>query len=167
MTSSDRNAQSPVNAGVIAPPPLLALGALLIGIVLSYLLPSAVLAALSAPVRWGVGGILIVGAAALLLTAAGLFKRAGTSVKPWESSTALVTTGLYRYTRNPMYVGFLLLSFGIAFVGAYDVVVLTTLLLWLVLHVGVIKREEAYLVQLFGDEYTAYKARTPRYGLFL
>ncbi len=167
MKAPDTPHALPHNAGVIAPPPLIALAALLIGIAISHFYPTDYLASISASLRYIIGGTLVVGSFALLLIAAGLFKRIGTSVKPWKPSTALVTTGLYRFTRNPMYVGFLGLSFGIAFLFARDGVMLTTLVLWAVLHFGVIKREEAYLAKVFGDDYEAFKAKTPRYGLFL
>lgn len=153
------------NAGVIAPPPLIALAMLGLGIGLSYLLPWMFLEALAPIIRFPVAGLLFAIAGACLLTANGLFKRANTSVKPWVSTSALVTTGLYRHTRNPMYVSFLLISFAIAVGFALEGVLLSTCLLWVILHFGVIKREERYLTGLFGQEYTDYCQRVSRYGL--
>ena len=75
----------------------------------------------------GVGGVLIVIGLLLLVFANGLFTRAGTNVIPFQEATALVTDGVYRRTRNPMYLGMLLVLLG-AIVGG-QVVGLTFLVL--------------------------------------
>lgn len=154
-------------AGVIAPPPLIALAMLGLGIGLNYLLRWMFLEVLAPIIRLSVAGLLFVIAGACLLTANGLFQRANTSVKPWVSTSALVTTGIYRYTRNPMYVGFLLISFAIAIGFALEGVLVSTCLLWVILHFGVIKREERYLTVLFGQEYKDYCQQVSRYGFGL
>jgi len=87
---------------------------------------------------------------------------------PWgdvddaAQSTELVTTGLYRYTRNPMVLGFLLLLSGIGWVGQsitamFIIPAIAFVLLWVWLK----RREEPKLEQRFGDAYRAYKATTP------
>ena len=89
--------------------------------------------------------------------------RRGTNIVPTKPTIALATDGIYRFTRNPIYVGGLLGMIGIAL--AFNVVWLLPLLVpsLLALHFGVIRREEQYLEAKFGDEYRRYRARVPRY----
>ena len=84
---------------------------------------------------------------------------------PWKPSSALVTDGIFGWLRNPMYVGlaFLVSGLGIAFASDWTLVMLVVAAL--VIHFGVVKREERYLEAKFGDAYRQYKARVPRYGI--
>ena len=103
------------------------------------------------------------GAGALFVGAFGRFRRAGTAVEPWRPSTALVTGGVYRFTRNPIYLGMALLYFGLAL--AVDSAVTLALLLPLLalVQVGVVSREERYLEAKFGDDYRRYRAAVRRW----
>jgi protein-S-isoprenylcysteine O-methyltransferase Ste14 len=148
--------------GVIAPPPLLFLGAMAIGLALDFgllRLPTG----LPRPLRLGAGAALAASAAALGAAALGRFRRAGTAVEPWRPSAALVTDGVYRFTRNPIYLALALLYLGAAL--ATDSVVALALLLPLlaVVQVGVILREERYLERRFGDKYRSYRASVRRW----
>lgn len=97
------------------------------------------------------------------LLAAGLFNRAGTNVKPWRTTTSLVTGGPFRWTRNPMYLAFTLIYIGLA-IAADSVMTLVLLIpVLLIIHTQVIAREERYLEGKFGDEYRSYKARVRRW----
>src|SRR5918994_1629871 len=80
-------------AGVIAPPPLLFLGGLAVGIGLELLLGSSV----PDGVQWIGGALLVVAGVALLLAFERAFSRRGTAVEPWKPSTAIVTDGPYRF----------------------------------------------------------------------
>jgi protein-S-isoprenylcysteine O-methyltransferase Ste14 len=152
-------------AGVIAPPPLIALAAVLIGFALDWLLPAYLITLLlSFPARVAIGVTLIAAGAALAILGERTFLRAGTEVKPWKPSTALVTDGIYAYMRNPMYVGLALLVTGIGIALASDWTLVMLVLQILIIHFGVIRREERYLEGKFGDDYRRYKARVPRYG---
>jgi len=153
------------NPGVIAPPPLLLLAAIVLGLLLDWLAPAYILVTLlSWPVRVILAIVLIVPAAFLQLTAMRRFHAAGTHVEPWKASTTLVTEGIFSHVRNPMYVGGALLLVGLSILLASDWMLVMTVLFFLVLHVGVVRREERYLEAKFGDAYRAYKARVPRYG---
>ena len=107
-------------------------------------------------------GLLILG---LVLEgwAAGLFKRARTDVLPWKASTALVTTGLYRFSRNPIYLGYTITYVGLG-VGLDSPMALTFVLPSLiVMERFVIAREEAYLETRFGSAYSAYRETVRRW----
>lgn len=146
-------------AGIVAPPPLIYLVPLALGLWLKHWFPRhAAPPRLAAPV--GIACVLLglVGIPAMLA-----FRRARTSWKPWRPSKVLVTDGPYRYSRNPMYLGFTLLYLGITIWVNVLWPVLFLPLVLLMMQVGVISREEAYLERRFGDDYRAYRARVRRW----
>lgn len=152
-------------AGVVAPPPLIAAIAVALGLLLDRLLPAYVLTVLlSFSERIVIGGIVMVAGLALALPAVFAFRRANTHVEPWKPSSALVTDGIFRWLRNPMYVGATLLLVGFAVLFASDWTLVMTIGFALVVHFGVVKREERYLEAKFGDAYRGYKAQVSRYG---
>jgi protein-S-isoprenylcysteine O-methyltransferase Ste14 len=152
-------------AGVIAPPPLIALVTLLVGLVLDWLAPAYVLTALlSRHERIGLGIVLIVAGAALAISGVHAFRRAGTAVKPWKPALHLVANGPYRWLRNPMYVGLALLVAGIGVALASDWTLVMLAPAAFVMHFGVVKREERYLAAKFGESYRQYMDKVPRYG---
>ena len=154
------------NAGVIAPPPLIALAAVVLGLALDWLIPAFVLRVLlSWPERMVIGVVLIAAGAALAIPAMRGFRSAGTHVEPWKPATALVTGGIFGRLRNPMYVGLTLCLAGLSILLASDWMLVMTILFVAVIHFGVVKREERYLEAKFGDAYRQYKARVPRYGI--
>lgn len=150
-------------AGVIARPPLLFLGALLLGGVLDLLLPFPVAIPGGDLVRWTIAGALIL--AGLVLAAAGIrnFSRAGTPVPTNEPTRALVTSGIHGWTRNPIYLGLFLVYFGIGMGVQSAWILILTLPLAITIRYGVVAREEAYLESRFGDAYRTYKARVRRW----
>jgi protein-S-isoprenylcysteine O-methyltransferase Ste14 len=78
---------------------------------------------------------------------------------------ALVTDGVFRHSRNPLYVGIFVALCGIALVFALDWVMVLIVPACVLMHFAVVRREERYLDQKFGDVYRSYKARVPRYLL--
>lgn len=146
-------------AGVVAPPPLVYALPLAGGLLLHHFFPRPCL-----PSTWAhaLGPVLtllgFIGLPAVLA-----FRRAGTNVLPWRPTKALVVTGPYRFTRNPMYLGFTLLYLGITlWVNTlWPLVALPVVLL--VMNRGVIAREEAYLERRFGEPYRAYRASVRRW----
>lgn len=153
-------------AGVIAPPPLVALGAVMLGILLDWLMPAYVLSAvLTRNGRIAISVLLIAAGAALAVAGRGTFVRSGTPVNPYKPSRALVTTGIFAYVRNPMYVGLacLVAGVGVALASDWTLVMLVTAAL--LIHFGVVRREERYLEAKFGDAYRRYTEAVPRYGL--
>jgi len=153
------------NAGVIAPPPLLALAVVVIGLALDWLLPAYVLSLLlSLEDRIVIGVLLIVIGLGLAVSALGLFRSAKTHAEPWKPSTALVTEGIFKWLRNPMYVGVTLILAGLSILLASDWMLVMTIVFVPVIHFGVVKREERYLEAKFGEPYRQYLAKVPRYG---
>jgi protein-S-isoprenylcysteine O-methyltransferase Ste14 len=152
-------------AGVIAPPPLIAAATIVFGLILDWLLPAYVLtAALTFPARIAIGVTIFAAGACFGVPAVLAFRSGDTHVEPWKPSTALVTGGIFRWLRNPMYVGLALGVAGVAIALASDWTLVLLLPAAVVMHVGVVKREERYLDAKFGDAYRGYKAQVPRYG---
>lgn len=153
MTSTD-------HAHVVAPPPLLYLGGLVAAAVLQWywpvaLLPSALAAWLAAPVA-------LVGLA-MNLWGAYTMRRGRTAINPYRSTTSIVDSGAFGFSRNPLYLGMDLLFAGIILWLNSLWGVPVFILLLLVMHYGVILREEHYLESQFGEQYRRYRARVRRY----
>jgi protein-S-isoprenylcysteine O-methyltransferase Ste14 len=150
------------NANVRFPPPLLYLGALLLGWLAGRILGIEGWESYR-ELSLFVGGVFALIGIVLILWAAGLFRRAGTNIRPREPANALVLTGLYRNTRNPMYLGMTLLYFGVAVLLHSLVAILLLVVVLVIMQTQVIAREERYLEGRFGDDYRAYKKRVRRW----
>lgn len=109
------------------------------------------------------GGVLIVAGLLLLVQAGGLFKRAGTDLVPFKNVTALVTTGIYRFTRNPMYLGMTLVLLGCAVTVGAATALLVPVLFMVIIEMRFIRPEEQMLRGLFADEFPAYCQRVRRW----
>jgi len=150
----------PETAGVIAPPPLIYLAGLGLGFALDASLRDT---PIPSAVRWTAGPLLVLVGLALMRSFLRSFHRADTAVRPDRPSSALVTDGPYRFTRNPAYLGMAIACSGIvvwsgqlwAFIGVFAAVV--------VIDRGVIAREERYLAGRFGAEYESLRARVRRW----
>jgi protein-S-isoprenylcysteine O-methyltransferase Ste14 len=160
MDEKQQPGDAPDTPGVIMPPPMILLGFIVLGAVLEMFVPRPF-----AP-DWAqtyLGPALVAGAIAVVIIANWQFKRAGTSVKPWVPTTAIVTTGLFSVSRNPVYAAMVVLLVGLAFAGNTLWVLTATVGFVGVIQYGVILREEAYLERLFGATYADYKARVRRW----
>jgi protein-S-isoprenylcysteine O-methyltransferase Ste14 len=147
-------------SGIRIPPPLFYVAGFLIGVALELAFPID-----DPPLAVSLAGALICGGLWLALDGAAMlfFRRAGTSMVPMNPSSALVTSGPYRFTRNPMYLG---MAFGyIALAFALGVIWALVLLPVVIAAVDrlVIAREETYLVRRFGSVYCDYMARVRRW----
>jgi protein-S-isoprenylcysteine O-methyltransferase Ste14 len=146
--------------GVIALPPLIYLGFLALGLGLDGVWPVAVL-----PEDWqyALGATLVGLGVIVAVVAIRRFKAAGTSFRTHEPATAILNDGPYAVSRNPIYLGLtaVYIGIGIAVDAGWVLVLLGPLLL--VMHFGVIVREERYLERKFGEEYLRYKASVRRW----
>jgi protein-S-isoprenylcysteine O-methyltransferase Ste14 len=150
---------------VIVWPPLLALGTLILGFALEWLAPTFVLRVmLPLGVRVLIALFFVLGGAALAVAARREFLQMGTNVAPSQPALHLVTSGVFAYVRNPMYLGLGLLVAAISFGLASDWTLVLLVPSALVLHYGVVRREESYLTGKFGEPYRRYLTAVPRYG---
>lgn len=146
--------------GVPMPPPFFFAIPLLLALALEWAAPSSFVGGLA---RWLGGGALV--AAGLALDVAGFVtqKRAGTDPIPFHPSTRVVSHGPYRFTRNPMYLGFLLWTLGLAVLFDSGWALLAAPLGLVLVERFVVAREERYLERKFGEEYLSYKRRVRRW----
>jgi len=150
----------PDSPHVIVLPPLLYFGALVAGLLLNWAAPQPIL---SSSARYWAGGALAGVGVLIAAWARSLMERAGTNVNPMLPTTALVTTGPFKRSRNPLYVALTLLYIGLALLTNSLWVLLLIVPVALVMHYGVVRREERYLETKFGDAYRAYHGRVRRY----
>jgi len=152
--------RDPDSPHVIVLPPLLYVVALGAGLLLNWAAPRPLL---SSSLRCWMGGALVVLGLGITGWGRALMARAGTNVNPFQPTTALVTTGPFRFSRNPLYVGLTLAYLGGALLTNSVWVLALLVPVLLVMHYGVVRREERYLEAKFGDAYRAYRGRVRRY----
>ena len=153
-------------AGVIARPILMFPAAILLGFVLEHLLRLPFPISRIGMVHWisaAIAGSLIVIGTAVFAAAVSGFSRAATPLPTNQPARVLVTTGIYRWTRNPVYLAFFLVYGGIGLVVRSPWILMLALPLAIIMRYGVVAREEAYLERRFGDAYRDYKARVRRW----
>ena len=159
------DSRGPANAGVRFPPPLLFVAGLAIGLALDRFVVRMRL-----PGEEGarapfliLGWLGIVSGVAFAAWGIRTFRRARTAIVPNKPARAVVASGPYRWSRNPMYVGLTAVYSGVALLrnAAWPLILLPVVLiaLWFL----VIRREERYLTHAFGDQYTRYRQRVRRW----
>ena len=113
---------------------------------------------------WRYSGILFLAAGFALTIGNGyLFRRLGTPPRPGIKANLLVTSGAFRYTRNPMYLGFLTMLTGTAIVlGSVSPFIVIPFVFW-ILHTQFVLKEEKWMESWFGESYLQYKKKTPRW----
>ncbi|WP_156251749.1 methyltransferase family protein [Pseudactinotalea terrae] len=140
-------------------PPLLYGGGLLLALIGHLVQPLGLLGAWWAR---GLGVALMIGSGALALAAEHRFRAARTPVLPFRDATALVTSGPFSVSRNPIYLAFTVAVLGIALTAA-SWWPLITLPLALLAITAVIRGEEERLQRIFGDAYADYRRRVRRW----
>jgi protein-S-isoprenylcysteine O-methyltransferase Ste14 len=151
------------HADVAIKPPLLFLGALALGCLLSLIVPIGPRLASPNGNALAVGLTFVALGFALAALSARAFRRAGTDVVPGRPASTLVTTGPYRITRNPIYIGMTLVYFGLSIVMTSIWVLLLLVPVLMILQQAVVLPEEAYLKRRFGAAYRKYQAHVPRW----
>ena len=155
MNASERDAPK-----VITIPPLVYVPFLAMGIVLDFLFP---LPLLPNRVQYLVGFAVMAVSGLIIPFVLLEFRKARTDFNPRKPTTAIITTGPFRFSRNPSYVGLTLLCVGIG-IAADSIWILGLLIpAIVVMHYGVIAREERYLGNKFGEEYLRYKRSVRRW----
>ncbi len=111
-----------------------------------------------------VGLLLMMAGIGLAVWCSSLFRRMGFGTPvPIEPPTRLVVSGIYGYSRNPIYVSDLLILLGLFFFSGELALLIYTGVFWLAIHCFTIWVEEPSLMRRFGDEYRAYMERVPRW----
>jgi protein-S-isoprenylcysteine O-methyltransferase Ste14 len=154
MTDSDRDIP-----GLRVPPPLLYAVPLVLGLWFHHLHPYRFLPSILASVL----GSMFLALGVVGFAGVWAFRRAGTSPNPWRPSTALVTSGPYRFSRNPMYLGFTFLYVGVSCWANSVWPILALPLILVFMDRNIIAKEEAYLERRFGDSYREYRDRVRRW----
>ena len=148
-------------ADVRFPPPLVFLGFILLGVALRYII---------GPIPFPEGGwlrligiVVLLAGFILMLTALIDFRRTGQEPAPWTPSPELLEQGPYKWTRNPMYVGFTCIQIGVGLALGNIWISLMAPLALAVVHFIAVVPEERYLAEKFGSKYQDYRSRVRRY----
>jgi protein-S-isoprenylcysteine O-methyltransferase Ste14 len=148
------------HADVLGRPPLLFAASLALALVLQRFWPSPLFDAPS--IVWA-GIFLLTADVGLVIWGRRSLLAANTAVDPSRPTSTIVTSGPFRFSRNPLYVGLTLIYLDLTLIANswWGVVLLCPLLV--VMHFGVVRREERYLERKFGDRYRRYRSSVPRY----
>jgi protein-S-isoprenylcysteine O-methyltransferase Ste14 len=150
------------NPGVIAFPPLIwAVGAVISALIHFLIFRVPITDNYRISVVCGI--MLVILAPTLAISALVTMKRAGTNVDPDKPALMIVRGGPYRFTRNPMYLALCLLQVALGFFLNDWITLLFVVPLALILHYGVILREERYLEAKFGEPYLELKRNVRRW----
>ncbi len=143
-----------------APPPTIFGVAFLAGLGIDFIYPSP---AMPLWLQLGSGVAFITGGALLIRSSMQSIDRAGTTYNPYAASTALVTSGIYRHTRNPGYVGLAVIQIGLALMIDSPWIAIMTIVAVVITSQFVIRLEEEKLNRAFGQEYQDYLSKVRRW----
>lgn len=141
-------------------PPHFFLVALLASVLLDMLLPYPDF--VEPGLRWS-GSVPVLIGFWIAVSSSQRFAAAGTTIRPFERSTSLVTGGWFRWSRNPMYLSMIVILLGVGILLGSLQAFPPALILAPVLHYGFIRREEAMLTAEFGVDYEQYRSRVRRW----
>lgn len=141
-------------------PPKIALVAIITMIALHAVVPLAIV--VRAPFSYA-GSLFLATGTAMIIWSRRAFQAAGTPIRPFTESTVLICHGLYRWSRNPMYLGTVLLVAGVAILLGTLAPLLVVIVVFAILQEGFIRREERLLDETFGDRYRAYRRSVRRW----
>ena len=147
--------------GVIILPPVLYGVAVLLALLLNWVWPLSILPNTATAIWSGIPLLLFSGA--LALWGKRSMKQAGTNINPLQPATSLVITGPFRLSRNPLYLSLTLLFAGLSLIAnnLWGLIALVPVLV--ILHFGVILREERYLEAKFSESYRQYCSQVRRW----
>lgn len=143
------------------PPPVWTLAFLLIAYAIHRLIVTPVL--LRSDIA---AAVLIVAGIAIAMSGGATFSRAGTELEPTsEVNSKLITHGPFRYTRNPMYTGLLLVSLGVALIFGTVPFFVVPVILFVLVNFAFVPYEEQKMERQYGQQFRDYKARVRRWGV--
>ncbi|EPJ46706.1 MAG: hypothetical protein OFPII_17970 [Osedax symbiont Rs1] len=147
-------------AGVKFPPPLIYIIAVLLGSILQRYVPLTIY---PNQTLWLAAGFAFLIAIILAVSALLGLRKAKTSIEPWRPTSNIVDSGVFAYSRNPIYLSFICFGFGMAFsLNSYWIMLLMIPATWLIKTL-VIAREEQYLSIKFAEEYHQYCRKVRRW----
>ena len=160
LTKKTMNVSKRDAPGVFTIPPLIYVPFLAMGIVLDYLFPVPLL---PNRIQYLVGFAVIAVSGLIMPFVLLEFRKFRTNFNPRKATTTIITTGPYRFSRNPSYLALTLIYISVG-IAADSIWILGLLIPALALmHYGVITREERYLEKKFGEEYLCYKRSVRRW----
>ncbi len=136
---------------------------LLVGLALHLLFPLQLFSDLSPFTHGGIGLVLVMTGISVILAGKKGLRVAGQPTAPDQPTTKIVDSGIYRYSRNPMYLGLLILLVGLGLMFNIAWWVLLSLPMLFAFKYLLILPEEEYLIENFGDKYSDYMARVRRW----
>jgi len=149
-------------ARVRFPPPLVFLGAIVLGVIVQRkAVPLSLVFARG--LRLAAAVLIVACGVSLVASARILFKRTGQNPIPWKPTPELISQGPYRFTRNPMYVGVTLFVIGLGLAVNNLWISLFAAPALLVVHFIAVLPEERYLAAKFGESYRSFLAQVRRY----
>jgi protein-S-isoprenylcysteine O-methyltransferase Ste14 len=154
--------EKPDRAAIIAPPPLMTVMCIAAGAVIEHFKPFPLLPGLGHS-RITICITLLIVAMAFIGSAIRQFRRHNEHPSPYKPTVAIMDSGIYGRTRNPIYVGFLIVVLAAAVALNSLWIALSVAVLFLLLHFGVVRPEERYLSGKFGSAYDDYRRRVPRW----
>ena len=160
-TISGKHDRPDDNAGVRFPPPIVYVVFLALGILANIWYP---VSPLPPPLAWTLGGVILACGVALgPIWGIRTLRVAGTTIRPDKPTSKLVTDGPFRFSRNPLYLSLTVIYAGIAVMADSIWALLLLIPVNIIISRFVIRREEQYLAQTFGDEYERYRMKVRRW----
>jgi protein-S-isoprenylcysteine O-methyltransferase Ste14 len=149
-------------AAIVAPPPLLTVLCIAAGFIADHVKPFPFIHGMAWP-RVALCVALLFLAGAVVVSGIRQLRKHNEHPSPYRPTDAIVGSGIYRFTRNPIYLGFLLVVLAVG-IGANSAwFLLSVVALFVGLTFGVVKPEERYLSVKFGDQYDEYRRRVRRW----
>lgn len=150
------------HAKLLAPPPVIFGVVLVAGFLVQKFFPLAIVSDAGALLKVLAAGLFVM-AGIIMVTTTRLMLRKKTDPRPDRPTTTLVTEGLFRYSRNPLYLSLVMVFAGIAVYANSLWLAFLTPVFWMGLERAAVLREESYLEGKFGDEYLRYKTSVRRW----
>ena len=132
--------------------------------IVAFLAPALLVGPIETSTPHGEGvAVFVTGALVLLWCVRDFYVAGKGTLAPWDPPRHLVRIGLYRFSRNPMYVGVLLILIGETLAFRSRSLLVYTVVVAILFHAWIVTNEEPWLARTFPDEWPRYKARVPRW----